>query len=320
MTTADKFWGGALAAGCLAMVAAAVGLNQGRHLDHDPNVLTVKGSPYGRTLAYAMRGPADLYWHRGQIEEHGDVDENPEYLGLEEEQAPSLGSTIHQMKTEFDEEEAEHAAEEAAGVEDPPPSDLRERLLWEIGRMRTAYYTRTNEFGDTPQIAAWRYRETEKRLKLSHELDPTNLICYGSYFLFVSESVARLKGAENETDVIARRQDKALGIAVGALDACLKNQDEPAALITAASAANDAVTLLRASGRAKPGAIEEMQNIFGAMLARYVDVRNSMVEDGSWESFSPYRRHEMEEVFSVLRVIHLASAAQASVDPDADTD
>lgn len=302
-----------MALGCLVWVVVSFSLSQKGHFAPKANVLNLKGSPYGRTLAYAMRGPADLYWHRGQIEEHGEVDENRDLLGLEaDEETLSLASTILQRKKEFDEEEAEHAAEEAAGGEDlPPPENLRERFLQSIEKMRMAYYSRTNEFGDTPQIEAWRFGETEKRLRLSHELDPTNLICYGSYFMFVSEGVSRLKGAGNEEEVIARRQEKALRIALGAYEACLRYPDEPSAVITAASAANDAVYLLANSERAMPGAVEEMQQVFHATLNRYVELRDTMVADGSWDRFSVFRQHEMEEAFSILRVIHLEADGKA---------
>ncbi|MEM1083022.1 MAG: hypothetical protein AAGI48_02785 [Verrucomicrobiota bacterium] len=319
MSTSTKYWGAGAALGCLGWIAVSASLHKGGHFDHEPNVLSLKGSPYGRTLAYAMRGPADLYWHRGQTEEHGEVDGDREVLGLEgDPETLSLASTILKMKKEFDEEEAEHEAEEAAGVEDPPPAGARERLLWEIGRLRSAYYTRTNDFGDTPQIEAWRYSETEKRLKLSHELDRTNLICYGSYYMFVSESVSRLKGTGNEDQVIAQRQEKALTIALGALQACMRHQDEPTALITAASAANDAVFLLAGSERAKPGAVAEMKAIFKTMLGKYVVRRDAMMADGSWDRFSVYRQAEMEDAFNILRVIHLSSEEQASVDKKTD--
>ncbi|MEP4078233.1 hypothetical protein [Haloferula sp.] len=313
MPATKKYWGIGVAVGCLAWITVAASLHKGGHFDHKPNVLTLKGSPYGRTLAYAMRGPADLYWHRGQTEEHGDVDENRETLGLEgDDETLSLASSILKMRKEFDEEEAAHEAEATSGVEEAPPAGLRERLLWEIGRMRTTYYSRTNNFGDTPQIVAWRFGETEKRLKLSHELDPTNLICYGSYFMFLSESVSRLRGAEDEEEVIAQRQEKALRVAISTLQACTHFPDEPTALITAASAANDAVSLLNSSKRAKPGAADEMRRIFSATLGQYVERRDAMIADGSWDGFSVYRQHEMEEVFTILRVIHLASEGQAS--------
>ena len=46
------------------------GLKQSGKLDYRPNVLTLNGSPFGRTLALAMRGPVDVYWHRGNVHDH----------------------------------------------------------------------------------------------------------------------------------------------------------------------------------------------------------------------------------------------------------
>jgi|GEM_PF-2169343 len=36
----------------------------------EPNVLSLKGSPFGKTIAMAMQGPIDVYWHEGEAHDH----------------------------------------------------------------------------------------------------------------------------------------------------------------------------------------------------------------------------------------------------------
>ncbi|MFM2241182.1 MAG: hypothetical protein RLZ97_37, partial [Verrucomicrobiota bacterium] len=64
-----------LGAAIAGWVFLAAGMKERGALKHDANPLHLKGSPYGMTLAFAMRGPMDLYWHRGQVEDHGHLDE-----------------------------------------------------------------------------------------------------------------------------------------------------------------------------------------------------------------------------------------------------
>lgn len=42
-------------------------------LSYEPNIATIKGSPYGKVLALAMQGPIDFYWHQGQTHEHASI-------------------------------------------------------------------------------------------------------------------------------------------------------------------------------------------------------------------------------------------------------
>ena len=69
-----------LLGGSVAWVYSGKRLDRAGKLAYRPNVLCLKGSPFGRTIALAMRGPVDVYWHRGQVHldeedhEHGHHD------------------------------------------------------------------------------------------------------------------------------------------------------------------------------------------------------------------------------------------------------
>ena len=63
-----------LVAGLAGWIGLSKSLNDDGKLVHRPNVLHLKGSPFGRTLALAMRGPVDVYWHKGNVHEHSHED------------------------------------------------------------------------------------------------------------------------------------------------------------------------------------------------------------------------------------------------------
>ena len=54
-----------LASGAYATKKLSKSMLDDGKLNPQPNVLHLKRSPFGRTLALAMRGPVDIYWHRG---------------------------------------------------------------------------------------------------------------------------------------------------------------------------------------------------------------------------------------------------------------
>jgi hypothetical protein len=365
MNRINLLWLLASAISIVSLVAIASGMKRSGSFDHQPNFLHLKGSPYGRTIAYAMRGPADLYWHRGQVEDHDHGGAQSEHLGLEaHEDDEPLESVIQKMKLQADhhhdhdhgadhhdygsdvdhhdhdsdadhhdhdsdadhhdhDSDADHHDhgsdvdhhdhgsdadhhEDPAKREEPQFGSLREELLYSIKGMRTTYYTRTNPNGDTPEMKAWRLGKAEKLLKLSYEMDPTNIICYGSYYLFLSESLSRLVGSDSEQARIQEGEERALKLSIATLAACGKFPDEPTAAITAASAASDAEILLRKSAHSKPGAADAMHGHFRQALQHYTIIRDQMISDGTWENYSVYRREEMESVFALMRCIYLA--------------
>ncbi|MCU0794370.1 MAG: hypothetical protein MUF31_00340 [Akkermansiaceae bacterium] len=306
---------GLAAVGWLVLAASMKGRGV---LKHEVNLFHLKGSPYGMSLAYAMRGPMDLYWHRGQVEDHGHHEEEGEGEAGEPESADAEAidhANVEQavlermvkMRQEAEAEEAAEAAEAQAGGGDemPPPKHLREAMLRRIEGMLKAYHTRTHHMGDTPLMKAWRMNEAEKRMKLSYDMDPANLVCYGSYFFFLSESMARLEGS-GEKEAIERGQVKALNLALKTAQYCRSRQDEPQAMITGAAACHDAITVLLIRKSEDKQLLSDLYRLFGEMLNRYLTLRTELQSNGGWEGYSSYRQKEMEDAFSFLRVSHQA--------------
>lgn len=279
--------------------------------DHEPNFLWLKGSSYGRTIAFAMRGPADLYWHRGSREDledhHHDEEHEAEETGPVDVDDPAyrMARLAGDIKREFD----EHEAEEAAGPEPRPPAkSVREGLLRWMKDMKIARYERTNDFGDTDAMHSFMKGEAEKRLKLSYEMDPTNLVCYGSYFFFLSESIVRMRGAENQSEVIEDGEQRALALASQTANICLGYRDEPTAMITAASSCHDALTILLRRRLGTEADLRSFHGIATSSLARFDELRAEMVESGLWDQFSEYRQTEMDEARQLLGIALVGDA------------
>ncbi|MCH7226614.1 hypothetical protein [Haloferula sp. A504] len=291
----------------VAWVGVSVSMTRGGHFEHEPNFMSLKGSAYGRTIAFAMRGPADLYWHRGSREDlhedhhHDEDEEGGDVLPAGDVVNPAarMAAIAGEIKREFEEHEAEEAAGPAPRV---PAKSTREWLLRSLKDMKIARYERTNHRGDTDAMHAFMKGEAEKRLKLSYEMDPTNLLCYGSYFFFLSESIVRLKGADDEGAVIAEGERRALDLARRTANYCLQYPDEPTAAITGASACHDALTVML---RNKVGTEQELRGfleIGARSLQRFDQLKEEMIADGRWEDFSEHRRLEMDEARTLVGV------------------
>jgi hypothetical protein len=143
--------------------------------------------------------------------------------------------------------------------------------------------------------------ETQKRLKISYEMDPSNIACYGAYFLFLSEALARVEGEEEEAGVIQHRQDAALKLAHLTVAYCLEHADEAPAMLTAATASHDFLQIYFDRPNADLKLAGEFLQTLDSCLMRYQSLRRKMEEDGRWENFSIHRIGEMEGAYALVR-------------------
>ena len=280
-----------LVVGTVGWVSKSKSLQESGTFDHAPNPLHLKGSPFGRTLALAMRGPVDVYWHRGAVHEHGhDGPCGPE---CEHDHGPEC-----EVGCEHDHDHAEPA------VSPKQFAGIRPFILDHIEGMRRTYYTRTNTSTDSKRHRAYIMGETQKRLNISYEMDPSNLSGYGAYFLFLSEALARLEGEETESEAIGMQRRAAHTLAHATLDYCLKHRDEAPAMITAATAAHDCVQILLDYPEPDMKLARDYLRLLDGSLYEYESLRAEMIQSGTWERFPLSRRAEMEKTHSLVRVLH----------------
>ena len=222
------------------------------------NPLHLKESPFGRTLSLAMRGPVDVYWHRGEPHEHPPGEEHSHSHphshshdhGHSHDHDDDAGIPAGQdedldyLAKLLEDEDHDHANDSDVVNAAETPKGLRPLLLDRIETMRTAYNSRTNRTAESRRHKAYIMGETEKRLKVGYEMDPRNPSAYGAYFLFKSEALARVEGQAGEGLVIRNRRDEARRLAHRTQHYCWNFPTEAPAMITGASAAHDCLQLL----------------------------------------------------------------------------
>ena len=310
----------------LAVGLTAWGLQTGRlyrdgKFAKEHNVLHLKQSPFGRTLSLAMRGPVDVYWHRGEPHEHPPGEEHshnhahdhshdPGLAAGEDRELDYLVSLLEEDDHQCEHEECKH--DHCDHADDTPVavrkefSGMRPYLLDRIETMRTAYNSRTNRTVESPRHKAYIMGEMEKKLAVGYELDPSNLAAYGAYFLFKSEALARVEGESGEGLLILDRRRKAHTLAHRTLQYCWSLPAEAPAMITGASAAHDCLQMMAEHPEPDIQLAQRYLQRLEMMLGHYEVIRQAMIENGTWENFPAPRRIEMEKTHSLIRALQRA--------------
>ena len=270
----------------------------GRFDEAPRNVLHLKQSPYGRTVAVAMRGPVDIYWHRGSTHDHGggehshDEDSDHQHWFTELEDAEKPKTPSKPELTNHNQAQPLYLA--------PGNDGLRDFLIGHIKEMKTSYYSRTNHRADTKLHRAFVMGETQQRLRLSYEMDPANHTTYAAYFMFLSEALARVEGTDGEDAAIQRSRNRAMKLAAETLNHCAQYQDEAAAMITAASAAHDYFRLYIDQPSPNPKIARSILTALDRSLGHWHANRDRMVEDGRWDQIPKLRRTEMYDSYRLI--------------------
>ena len=286
------------------------------------NPLHLKQSPFGRTLSLAMRGPVDVYWHRGEPHEHPPGEEHSHSHphshshdhGHGHSHDHDAGAGIPAGQDEdldylaklLEDEDHDHANDSDIVDAAETFKGLRPLILDKIEAMRTAYNSRTNRTAESPRHKAYIMGETEKRLAVGYEMDPRNPSAYGAYFLFKSEALARVEGQAGEGLVIRDRRGEARRLAHRTQHYCWNFPDEAPAMITGASAAHDCLQMLSEDPDPDLNFVRFYLSRLNLMLENYEAIREAMLEDNSWKLFPAPRRSEMEKTHSLIRALRQA--------------
>ena len=335
-----------LALGLAAWGMQAHRLHENGKFAKEHNPLHLKRSPFGRTIALAMRGPVDVYWHRGEPHSHGGHGHSHDGHGHSHHGHSHHGHSHHGHShgdqqigiapgedSELDflasllEEDEENGSENAAQGHPGDPSQersedsvpagsdfsarqsrgLRPYLLDKLEEMQASYNSRTNRTGESPLHKAYIMGEVEKKLATGYELDPSNLGSYGAYFLFKSEALARIEGRQGEQQLILARRREAHVLAHRTLDYCWKMPDEPPAMITGASATHDCLQMLAEHPDPDLQLARNYLQRLDLFLRQYEILRDAMVGNHTWENFPSPRRVEMQETYSLIKGLQKAN-------------
>ncbi len=295
-------------------------LLQGGQFIKGHNPLHLKQSPFGRTLSLAMRGPVDVYWHRGEPHEHhpgeehshdhahGHSHDHSHDHGPGDEAGVQAGedADLDYLASLLEDEGSDHDQGEGPTDTTKEFTGIRPLMLDKIETMRKAYNSRTNRTAESPRHKAYIMGETEKRLAVGYEMDPRNPSAYGAYFLFKSEALARVEGQAGEGMVIRDRRSEASRLANQTQHYCWNFPKEAPAMITGASAAHDCLQMLSEDPDPDRTLVRFYLRRLELMLENYEAIRREMINNRSWQLFPAPRRSEMEKTHSLIKALREA--------------
>ncbi|MGJ8676816.1 MAG: hypothetical protein ACSHX0_04820 [Akkermansiaceae bacterium] len=197
-------------------LANAQSFNKKNQLSYIPNVASVKGSPYGKILAFAMQGPIDFYWHQGQT--HGDA----EVFNAEGEFECSVGCADCGAHGEG----SSLAVSGFPVVSTPWYVNAKEK----VRKLSAFTRRRTNNKPLASEHRIYLQSTIEDKLKFAYELDPTNYVNYGNYHIFLSSD--NLGGSTADTK-------RAFDLSLKTLSLCKQESYDPSSWLTASLAAYD---------------------------------------------------------------------------------
>ena len=221
-------------------------------LSYEPNVASIKGSPYGKIFALAMQGSISFYWHEGRSHQHADLladdhgHDHDDHHGHGHDDH-GHGHDDHHGHGHDDghghhadcsdacadhHEHSEHKIVEADIVEKVNVPLVTKAQL-SIKQMEAYTRRKTNNAPLTVAHRKHLHGQVEDKLRLAYELDPTNYTNYGNYHLFLfTTSYGKSDGDEKAALSLARRT----------LSICMQESIDPAPWVTAASAAYNIVS------------------------------------------------------------------------------
>lgn len=311
---------GLLCLGLAAWAGAGRSLHERGAFQFVPNAFSLKGSPFGRTLGMAMQGPVDVYFHQGGGHEGGAHQHAPgeacdgcETVAEDDaphsdpvEDASSVLVTTGGAPSDDAQQHGEacgsscghdHGSESPAVASGDAP--WRAAILGKIRDWRGVKNSRTNPHGNSEAHKYYIRAKVEQKLLLTYQMDPTNYGSYGAYHLFLNEPSLGTRGEAS------RRHGRRLAEVTVAR--CVREWDNPIALLTTAAASHDMVEyLVEDSSPEKVRRAHEYAALTAKALEQFENVSLQMLFDGTWDEFSTARQDEMTSRARQLRKMHEA--------------
>lgn len=257
---------------------SAQNLDHQKMLAYTPNVASLKGSPYGKILAFAAQGPIDFYWHQGQS--HDDIEIFNAETNGEFQCAAGCAAGCEVHIHDHDHHSEQHG-DTILTTEAPWHVSAKE----EIKKLVAYTRRRTNEVPISPKHDKYLQSEIEDKLKFAYQLDPTNTTNYSNYYYFLS--VSNL--GRSEADL-----EKCIALAQETLSICKQDQFDPSSWVTAVVASHDiAEYSIANSDQYSQKEIDAYLEEFDFCLSEYRKVLLSSLD--SKRFISNIRINEMEE-------------------------
>lgn len=259
---------------------------QNNRFEYRPNILAIKGSPLGKTIALAIQDDIDFAWHEGtsnpfEAHDHSNCEHGHGQCDHDHASSNDHGSCDH------DHGHCNHDHNIAAEAQ-PRNSWLRDQ----VDQMTASVYTSNSPYGMTERHRQHIRENIEHKVAFAYSLDPENYLNYNVLHLFYETTLGNdLKSADQ---LIALAKQTRASIREFSVD--------PEPWVTAASTqSNICDVIINHTGLA--GREEEVVDHLNDMrqcLIRFDLLRKEKVLNGSWEKISPTRREQMTERFLLL--------------------
>lgn len=268
--------------GALAWAFAGRPLVANKDMDVPLNPLGINGSPYGEVFAMAMQGPIDTYFHgfwTSGDEQHKHEDGKP--CGSCDAKALPYGEDGVALNSGF------------------------QNFLVSLDNISQL---RTNPKAATNAHKFFLRRRIEDKLRFAYQLDPSHYANYNSLHFFLTEP---------QLGTRPQLTPSAAKLAEETINYCLKREDDPRPMLTAAAAATNVLHLMfNDQSNEKPTfttqQMRQYLNLTDHCLARYVTIAKQWDESKNWDRLSPQRINECDNRFTFISRIRDA-AEQAIV-------
>lgn len=261
--------------GVLAWASAARPLVADKDLNVPLNPLGINGSPYGEVFAMAMQGPIDTYFHGVWNGGAGHQHEEGKPCESCDKTKPAKDGRVN-LHGGF------------------------QNFLVSLENVSEA---RTNPKAATRAHQFYLRRQIENKLRFAYQLDPAHYANYNSLHFFLTEP---------ELGTRPQMTPSAAKLADDTINYCLKREDDPRPMLTAAAAATNVLHLMfNDQQNEKPRFTTQQMRQYLVLLdhclARYVTIAKQWDETKNWDLLSPQRIQECDDRFSFIRKIRDAA-------------
>jgi len=277
--TTHAITAGLIGSGALAWALAARPLVTNPDLKAPLNPFGINTSPYGEVFAIAMQGPIDTYFHGAWT-----------------------GGVGHTHKPGESCEICEKAKVEKVPAKTDKTLEGRFRNL--VAKMESATDERTNPKPASQALRFFLRREAEDKLRFAYNLDPAHYGNYNSLHFFLTEP--QMGTRKIMTPAVAKLADDTIQY-------CLKEQNDPRPMLTAAGACTN-ILLLMFEDQQNPKPLfnttqmRSYLNLLDHCISNYMMLAKRWDETKSWDLLSAQKITECEERFRFIGKIREATA------------
>jgi len=325
-------------AGLWALGANGLSSGDQNAFEYEPNVATINGSPFGKTLALAAQGSIGFYWHEGADDPSAPHTHGPECAdGCDHESHDSGDDHVHGPDCDHDHDKIAHTGhgpdcgpdcghdhsatathkdhghgpdcEPDCGhsthtpspklASAPPEKPILTRAKSQLQQLAAATFSKTSDAPMTPRHKQFISNEIERKLEFAHKLDPLNYANFNNLYLFYSTNELG-RGLKSPTELQALAQH------VRSLADEASENPEP--WLTAA-ATQDIRFEVRYNQQRESTTPQQLAGIlrdYHHCLATFVQKRNALQQAGLWNHISAKRRTQMEDRFLFLSKLYNA--------------